>query len=90
LRVSLFVLLFACFATTASAESQCRVMDPTGTQLNVRTSPNGKIIDTLPHRILVAVVDETLDLKHRTWVFIKRGTDDEPIGWVYRDYISCQ
>jgi hypothetical protein len=65
-------------------------MDPTGTQLNVRTGPNGKIIDTLPNRMAVAVVDQTLDPKHRTRVFIKRGTDDEPIGWVYRDYISCQ
>jgi hypothetical protein len=80
LRVSFLVLLFACLTTTASAESQCRVMDPTGTQLNVRTSPNGKIIDTLPNRMLVAVVDQTVDPKRRTWVFIKRGTDDQPIG----------
>jgi hypothetical protein len=78
-----------CGASTASAESRCRVMDPTGTPLNVRTSPNGKIIDTLPNRMLVSVVDQTFDRNHRSWVFLKRGTDDEPIGWVFREFISC-
>jgi hypothetical protein len=76
-------------ASTASAETQCRVMDPTGTPLNVRTSPNGKVIDTLPNRMLVSIVDQIFDQSHKAWVFLKRGTDDEPIGWVYREFISC-
>jgi hypothetical protein len=30
--------------TEASAQERCRVMDPTGTPLNVRTAPNGHIV----------------------------------------------
>jgi hypothetical protein len=33
--------------TEASAQDRCRVMDPTGTPLNVRTTPNGNIVGTL-------------------------------------------
>jgi hypothetical protein len=86
--IVMFIVLLGC-ASTASAETQCRVMDPTGTPLNVRTSPNGKIIDTLPNRMLVSIVDQIFDENHRAWVFLKRGTDDEPIGWVDREVIGC-
>jgi hypothetical protein len=83
------VIVLLCGASRASAEVQCRVMDPTGTPLNVRTSPNGKIIDSLPNRMPVSIIDQTVDQNHKSWVFLKRSTDDEPIGWVYRDFISC-
>lgn len=86
--IVMFIVLL-CDASTALAESRCRVMDPTGSPLNVRTSPNGKIIDTLPNRMLVTVVDQAFDQNQRSWVFLKRGTDDEPTGWVFRDFINC-
>jgi hypothetical protein len=37
--------------TEASAQNhRCRVADPSGTPLNVRTSPDGKIVGTLEQR----------------------------------------
>ena len=46
-------------ATGASAQGErCRVADPSGTPLNVRTMPLGKVIDTLPNGLGVRVFDE--------------------------------
>ena len=40
--------LLVCVNLAAAAEGErCKVTDPTGTPLNVRQSPNGKIIGTL-------------------------------------------
>ena len=89
LRAMSIIAALTCDASIASAQSLCRVTDPTGTPLNVRTLPNGKIIGTLPNRMPVVVVDQTVDQDHRSWVFLKRGTDDEPIGWVFRSFINC-
>jgi hypothetical protein len=51
-----------------------------GWRQDSKARPNGKIIDTLPNRMLVSIVDQTFDQNHKAWVFLKRGTDDEPIG----------
>ena len=67
----------------------CTVSDPTGTPLNVRAKPkNGKILTTAKNGTLVAVDDSTMGNK---WVRIsvQKGRR-EIIGWVLRDYLSCQ
>jgi hypothetical protein len=43
----LLVLATCCLSSEVSAQSSCRVRDPTGTPLNVRTSPNGNAAGTL-------------------------------------------
>ena len=72
----------------AAAEDACRVMDPTGTPLNVRTVPNGPIVATLPNGLLVAVVDIRSDANGRPWAFVVRP-DGRPLGWVFREFIAC-
>ena len=78
----------AAAAPAAAAEDACRVMDPTGTPLNVRTVPNGPIVATLPNGLLVAVVDVRTDAAGRPWAFVVRP-DGHILGWVFREFIAC-
>ena len=74
----------------AFAQQTCKVMDPTGTRLNVRAEPNGRVISTLPNGRLVKIVDLALDGKERPWALIV--TLDGPrrqAGWVFREFIAC-
>lgn len=75
--------------TTAEAKNRCRVMDPTGTPLNVRTTPYGRVLDALPNGMLVSVLDETRDRQGKLWVYVASYENDIPLGWVFREYISC-
>ena len=73
----------------ACAQSRCRVMDPTGTSLNLRTGPNGRIIGTLPNGALVSVIDRTTDANGKPWVYIASLETGRPLGWVFREFIAC-
>ncbi len=82
-------ILSLALGAEAFAQSRCRVMDPTGTPLNVRTSPNGPIIGTLPNGMLVSVIDRTRDARGRMWVYVASLETGQPIGWVFREFIAC-
>jgi hypothetical protein len=69
--------------------SRCRVMDPTLTPLNVRTGPNRSIIGNLPNGMLVSVTDRSVDQNGKPWVYISRYSDGGPLGWIFREFISC-
>jgi hypothetical protein len=75
--------------TEASAQDRCRVMDPTGTPLNVRTAPDGNVVGTLSNGTLVKILDRPSNVRERTWVYVGRYEDRVPIGWVYRNYLDC-
>jgi len=66
----------------------CTVKDPTGTPLNVRTKPNGRIIARLKNNTLVAIDDSTAGNKWSRISF-KKGKK-QLTGWVLRDYLGCQ
>lgn len=77
-------------AMTALAQSpRCRVMDPTGTPLNVRDSPNGAIIGRLRNGLLVTRVRIADDERGRPWAYVTDRSTGEPLGWVYREFIAC-
>lgn len=80
---------FGAAAPAAAAEDLCRVMDPTGTPLNARIAPNGRIVRTLNNGLLVAVVDTRDDANGRPWAFIVLTDDGKPLGWVFREFIAC-
>ena len=86
LLVPAFLLAGAC---AAAAQARCRVMDPTDTPLNVRTTPNGRVVDALPNGMLVSVIERRSDERGRAWVYIARLSNGKPIGWVFREFISC-
>jgi len=66
----------------------CTVKDPTGTALNVRAKPNGRIIAKLKNNTLVAIDDSTAGNKWSRISF-KQGRK-WVTGWVLRDYLGCQ
>jgi hypothetical protein len=73
---------------TAHAETQCAVADPTGTPLNVRTAPYGKIINALQNGNSVGIIDRATDRYGKRWVYIA-DQGGHPLGWVFQDYILC-
>ena len=87
--MALAVSISCAYATSAAAQSRCRVMDPTGTPLNVRSSPSGNIVGTLTNGMLVSVVDNSIDANGKPWAYIARYSDGVPIGWVFREFIAC-
>ena len=62
--------------------------DPTGTPLNVRTVPNGRIVGTLPNGLAVRI-RETTSLQDKAWVRVSPGNEVATIGWVVRGYLNC-
>lgn len=75
--------------TEAPAQTRrCRVADPTGTPLNVRTVPNGAIIGTLSNGTTVTILDNSAS-QGKAWAFVARAEDQLHLGWVFRDYLDC-
>jgi Bacterial SH3 domain len=72
------------------AQGPFEIMDPTGTPLNVRASPNGHIVGTLRNGVQVSVLDRAVDRKKQAWVYVGYSEDQSPIGWVYREFIACK
>ncbi|QCK88330.1 SH3 domain-containing protein [Phreatobacter aquaticus] len=79
-------------ASAAGAEAQsarCRVMDPTGTPLNIRDSPNGAVLGQVRNGTLVERVRIASDDRGRPWAYIIDRNSGEPLGWVIREFIAC-
>jgi hypothetical protein len=92
------IVLFIVFAflapfdpAHADTTAVCRVVDPTGTPLNIRLQPNGKIVATARNgdKILVFRGDEMLDDKGRTWLSVALMTSAAPDGYVIGSYVRC-
>jgi hypothetical protein len=92
-RIAVIAFLTASLlASVTSAEAQsrrCRVTDPTGTPLNIRVVPGGEIVGQLPNGVIVNSAEQARDGNGRTWVFLHNQRTGHPIGWVYREFISC-
>ena len=73
----------------AAEGERCKVTDPTGTPLNVRDSPNGKITGTLANGSLVGIVEYKDAANGKPWVKIVGYQSKKPIGWVFREFVSC-
>ncbi|MDR3413470.1 MAG: hypothetical protein P4L87_21365 [Formivibrio sp.] len=74
----------------ASNSPSCRVADPTGTPLNVRTQPNGgDVVDTLSNGTQVRLGRSQTDTRGHGWSEIERVGSNRTLGWVFRDYIDC-
>jgi hypothetical protein len=92
MRAALFASLVAVLGAeeaAAQTQSRCRVMDPTGTPLNVRSAPNGPIVATLQNGALVSLVSGEKDDRGRVWAFISDKATGQPWGWVFREFIAC-
>jgi hypothetical protein len=69
----------------------CIVADPTGTPLNIRMSPNGKIVATARQgtRIQVFEGEEKYDDRNRAWYFVALPTSSAPDGYALAQFIRC-
>jgi hypothetical protein len=84
---SAVTLITALAAQAAFPAERCRVTDPTGTPLNVR-DVNMNIIGTIENGWIVIIKRYGEDARGKPWAFVET-TDGDPIGWVYREFISC-
>jgi hypothetical protein len=95
-----FFLPIALLATLASAAvaatplqhagragDRCKITDPTGTPLNIRTIDK-KITGTIGNGQIVYVTDYSADDAGKPWAFIETASGRK-LGWVYREFISC-
>ena len=82
-------LLVSASSVLAAEDERCKVTDPTGTPLNVRESPNGKIIATLPNGTLVTIVEAKNAANGKPWVKVQHYETKKPIGWDFREFVSC-
>jgi hypothetical protein len=78
--------------TNANAQRTyfCVVADTSGTPLNVRSSPNGRVVSTVRNGVEVEISDEAVDRRGRLWVYIGYGSGDAYVqGWVIRRFLRC-
>ncbi|OOS25754.1 SH3 domain-containing protein [Moraxella pluranimalium] len=74
----------------AAFAQTCKVTDPTGTPLNLRTSPNGKIIRKVKNFTPVHIMEYAYDNKGRPWAYISfRQNGNTYYGYVFREFVSC-
>jgi SH3-like domain-containing protein len=66
----------------------CTVVDPTGTPLNVRSGPNGKILSNLRKGSKVEVVDHS-EHKGKRWARVAKF-QEASFGWVFEAYLKCK
>jgi small subunit ribosomal protein S15 len=81
------VLLVSVSVAAAAEGDRCKVTDPTGTPLNVRESPNGKIVGTLANGTVVAIVEYKDAANGKPWAKVQHYETKKPIGWVFAS--SC-
>jgi hypothetical protein len=89
--IPLTALIAVLFAGSAAASSgSCRVADPTGTPLNIRLSPSGKIVGQIENGMGVTITDRATDDKGARWVHVVQHESGAEIGWVFERYLNCR
>ncbi len=87
--IAAMALLVSVSLASAADGERCKVTDPTGTPLNVRASPNGRIIGTLANGTSVAILAYENAANGKSWVKVETYDTKKPIGWVFREFVSC-
>ncbi|AFY96209.1 hypothetical protein [Chamaesiphon minutus] len=74
-----------------SSGRACRVTDPTGTPLNARLQPNGKIVNRIRNGRTVYAQSISSDREGKPWVLVasKERGSYKILGYVLREYVSC-
>ena len=93
--LALFVSIYpACLPAQAQGgdiAKTCRVTDPTGTPLNARLQPNGKVVNRLKNGRTVYAQSISTDDEGKPWVLvaIKNQGKYKIMGYVLREFITC-
>lgn len=97
--VTLLALIVGIYPSTQSTSAQddiqagktCTVTDPTGTPLNARLRPNGKVLNRIRNGRSVYIQSFARDSEGKPWVLVAirdRG-NYKILGYVLREFISC-
>ncbi len=70
--------------------ARCTVIDDSGTPLNVRAAPNGRILGGLLYGHTVEVVEVSLSRNGRYWSRINANNPIYRSGWVLSALIDCE
>ncbi len=97
--LTIFAVLINIYPGLLSVQAQgniqtgktCRVTDPTGTLLNARLRPNGKVVNRIKNGRSVYIQSVARDDQNKPWVLvaIKNQGDYKTLGYVLREFISC-
>ena len=97
-KLSLLATLALCvsvypLALPAQAQTgrTCRVTDPTGTPLNARLQPNGKVVNRIRNGRTVYAQSLSSDDEGKPWVLvaIKNQGKYKIMGYVLREFVTC-
>jgi hypothetical protein len=86
--ITAIALLISVNLAAAATGDRCKVTDPTGTPLNVREAPNGKVAGTVKNGALVTIL-KTEEQNGKPWAFVADYETKKEIGWVFREFVSC-
>ncbi|WP_426230907.1 SH3 domain-containing protein [Pararhizobium sp. DWP3-4] len=86
IRTALVVVAVSSGDPAAALAAGCVVADPTGTPLNVRSAPQGRVFSVLRNGAAVVIVDERT-LAGKRWA--KVTAPDGTLGWVFASYLDC-
>ena len=91
LFVSIYPATIPARAQGGDVAKTCRVTDPTGTPLNARLQPNGKVINRLKNGRNVYVQSSSTDSEGKPWVLvaIKNQGNYKIMGYVLREFVTC-
>ena len=70
-------------------DDRCTVADPTGTPLNLRDLPRGKVIGKLKNGTVVYKTSDMYDTEYRNWSEIKLSRRGRTKGWVVTEFLDC-
>ena len=92
LAIEIIVGIYSRLPAQAQASGKaCRVTDPTGTPLNARLQPNGKVVNRLKNGRTVYAQSISTDNQGKPWVLvaIKNQGSYKIMGYVLREFVSC-
>lgn len=73
----------------AQQTATCQIADASGTPLNVRIGPQGRIIGRLRNGTVVRIAATARDHKDQAWVQVIENERGRTIGWVLRAHVRC-
>ena len=90
-RIGFACILLLVLSTSAFAQNVCTVADPTGTPLNVRATPAGRLLpEVFYNGANVTMYETSRDGRgNAAWALVGKPGGN-PYGWVFRDYINCE
>lgn len=88
--IAITALPVLCCPVSVSAQGEvCTVTDPTGTPLNVRNAPGGRVIGRLRNGTEVYIEESCSDEQGCAWAKVS-NPNRRSLGWVFREFVSCR